>query len=410
MDGKYRLLFISDSPYPISTTGFAIVSGQLLDGLLRCGHFDVAYLGRGPAPREGEVIPYRFYQSPYSDPNGYQYAQYVCEMEKPHLIVIEADPGSIYEWRKNVEVRRIPNLVHVPVEGAPLLPPWSDALREIALTGGMLTTYTHFGQVTIDKGAFTAGDDPDVPRCRTLYLGVDHANFRRYTLPKRERLREHLGWSDKFVVMNVARNAGRKGWPRLLEAIALLKDKYPNILLYAHTVPFENHFLHGHNLMALAKEYGITKHIQFMAELRNPTQGIAYDGKPDELTLVDMYNAADLFVAPTQGEGWNLPVCEAAACGLPVLTTQYAGGWEIAQNFALPLVPHDYTTHTTGLRQANVAPQEIANVIELMIHCPEQRQVMSMNGESVVSKYPWQPTVERFAQLAVEICERNKKG
>ena len=46
--------------------------------------------------------------------------------------------------------------------------------------------------------------------------------------------------------------------------------------------------------------------------------------------LVEMYNASDLFVLPSQVEGFGLPIAEAMACGLPVMVTKYAAGWEVA--------------------------------------------------------------------------------
>jgi glycosyltransferase involved in cell wall biosynthesis len=40
--------------------------------------------------------------------------------------------------------------------------------------------------------------------------------------------------------------------------------------------------------------------------------------------MPDLYRAADCFVLPTRGEGWNLPALEALACGVPVITTAWS--------------------------------------------------------------------------------------
>jgi glycosyltransferase involved in cell wall biosynthesis len=37
--------------------------------------------------------------------------------------------------------------------------------------------------------------------------------------------------------------------------------------------------------------------------------------------MADLYRAADVYVAPYRAEGFNLPVLEAAACGVPVICT-----------------------------------------------------------------------------------------
>lgn len=43
------------------------------------------------------------------------------------------------------------------------------------------------------------------------------------------------------------------------------------------------------------------------------------DGKMDEYQMADMYRASDAYVTASRGEGWNLPLMEASACGLPVI-------------------------------------------------------------------------------------------
>lgn len=45
----------------------------------------------------------------------------------------------------------------------------------------------------------------------------------------------------------------------------------------------------------------------------------ALQGKYTERDLAAMYRACKVYVCTSRGEGWNLPLCEAAACGLPVI-------------------------------------------------------------------------------------------
>lgn len=45
----------------------------------------------------------------------------------------------------------------------------------------------------------------------------------------------------------------------------------------------------------------------------------ALQGKYTERDLAGMYRACNAYVCTSRGEGWNLPLCEAAACGLPVI-------------------------------------------------------------------------------------------
>src|SRR3546814_4496952 len=45
-------------------------------------------------------------------------------------------------------------------------------------------------------------------------------------------------------------------------------------------------------------------------------------------TFSGIYTACDAFVAPARAEGWDLPVIEAMACGLPTIVTGYSGPTE----------------------------------------------------------------------------------
>jgi glycosyltransferase involved in cell wall biosynthesis len=58
--------------------------------------------------------------------------------------------------------------------------------------------------------------------------------------------------------------------------------------------------------------------------------------RPEELG--SLYRSADCFVLPTRGEGWGLPIYEAMACGLPVITTDWSAPAEyLSDKLAYPL-------------------------------------------------------------------------
>jgi glycosyltransferase involved in cell wall biosynthesis len=61
---------------------------------------------------------------------------------------------------------------------------------------------------------------------------------------------------------------------------------------------------------------------------------------PDE-DLPLLYNAADLFVYPSLYEGFGLPVLEAMACGVPVITSNVSSMPEITGDTGILVNPHD---------------------------------------------------------------------
>jgi glycosyltransferase involved in cell wall biosynthesis len=59
------------------------------------------------------------------------------------------------------------------------------------------------------------------------------------------------------------------------------------------------------------------------SEKQRIVQNTRYIGAPFSFRgMARLYQAADVFVSPYRAEGFNLPVLEAAACGLPVICTR----------------------------------------------------------------------------------------
>lgn len=417
---KHKVLVVSDAAYldkcRMGTTGFGIVAGKVIEGLLDAGYV-VSHFARGLKQDPKNPPSFMVYAPTAMDPNGHTYLGEVCTNEAPDVIFMIGDPGSIKDWRRNIEVRRVPNIVYTPTEGGPLLDPWASTLYEIIEKGGVVTTYTEFSAQVI-KDALLRID------ANYLYLqgkhtaieilphGIDHAPFEQYPgmsqtkMGLRYQIREQLGWKDKFVVLNVARNAGRKMLPRLMQAAKIAKQKIPNLLLYLHTVAFENYVLGGHNLKELAVAYGMEDYVMFHSEMRDGTRGITYEGLGQgqgHIGLIDLYNAADVFVSTSGAEGWNLPQCEAAACGLASIVPEHAGGWEVSKSFAMGVPVNVFNTEPSGLEFALVDPRLVADAIYMFSQYPTLQRTLSKKGLAAAASWKWAPTVNRFVELVGEI-------
>ena len=59
--------------------------------------------------------------------------------------------------------------------------------------------------------------------------------------------------------------------------------------------------------------------------------------------MADLYQQAHVFVLPSKGEGWGLPLIEAAAVGLPIITTWHSAHTEFLQHIqsSVITVEHD---------------------------------------------------------------------
>jgi glycosyltransferase involved in cell wall biosynthesis len=142
--------------------------------------------------------------------------------------------------------------------------------------------------------------------------GIDPTLFRPRP-EMRDAVRKELGLSG-FVFMNVGAMTANKGMDLLLKAFAAVAERRGDVRL----------LLKGSDSLYASR--------QFLQEAFQPlsqsqvdliVERLVYGG--DALSMADMaalYQAADAYISPYRAEGFNLPVLEAAACGVPVICTR----------------------------------------------------------------------------------------
>lgn len=163
-------------------------------------------------------------------------------------------------------------------------------------------------------GFINSGAPPE--KVVVVPCGVDTAIFKPASPERRAELRRQLGWEDRFVVLNISAMTGNKGIPVLLKGLAAIADRAPHL----RVVLKGTDVLYGSQANAMAALGALTD-----AEDGAIRPRISYIGATLPTSQVlSLYQAADAYVSPYHAEGFNLPVLEAAACGLPVVCT--AGG------------------------------------------------------------------------------------
>ncbi len=142
----------------------------------------------------------------------------------------------------------------------------------------------------------------------------------------RQRARDKFNWQDKFVIGTVGTNhqGDRKNWRISLKAIKEFEKMHPGeIIYYMHTNPRDER---GElDVRLLKSEYGLDDIVRF------PSETDMFVGIPTD-TMARMYNTLDVFLLPTKGEGFGVPLIESMACGVPVITTNCTAQIEIMEN------------------------------------------------------------------------------
>jgi len=65
-------------------------------------------------------------------------------------------------------------------------------------------------------------------------------------------------------------------------------------------------------------------------------------GSVSQSEMIDLYQQSHVFVLPSKGEGWGLPLIEAAAAGLPIITTWHSGQTEFLQHISSSVIPVEF--------------------------------------------------------------------
>jgi glycosyltransferase involved in cell wall biosynthesis len=127
--------------------------------------------------------------------------------------------------------------------------------------------------------------------------------------------------------------------------------------------------------------------------------------------MIDLYRSADVFVLPSKGEAWGLPIIEAAATGLPIISTMYSGHKEFLQSIESSVLSVDHTLGPINCAEfkyfyptedgnygnwAMPKPESIAAAMHRVYQNLNNFKVQARdNAEIIRQQYSWQRCVDR---------------
>jgi glycosyltransferase involved in cell wall biosynthesis len=105
--------------------------------------------------------------------------------------------------------------------------------------------------------------------------------------------------------------------------------------------------------------------------------------------LVAVYNAATVFAMPSIYEGFGLPILEAMACGLPVVTTKGGSLPEVAADAAFYVDPFDV--------------ESISNGIQEVFFDKKLQSLLSKKGWEHVKRFSWKKTAKETMDVYASV-------
>jgi len=101
--------------------------------------------------------------------------------------------------------------------------------------------------------------------------------------------------------------------------------------------------------------------------------------------LIKLYNSAELFIYPSLYEGLGLPVLEAMACGLPVLTSNNSSLHEISGDAAYKINPE--------------SKEELIHGLSFLLSQPAIRELYRKKGLEHAKKFQWAQVAQRVIDV-----------
>jgi len=377
------------SAHPFVPGGFSKATRELTRRIAKLGHEVMIYAyGRNETyfvwePEDGVKIPVL---PSGAHPLGDDAWRIHLERRKADLMVSLCDvwllddiPRSCSKW-----------VPYVPLDHSP---PSDLLVIKVSNALGVLAMTRWAQEELADKGI----------EADYLPHGVNTQAFRPLSEELRSKVRKQLGIpEDAFVFLCVGLNVGfRKEFPRLFRAFKMLLDQLnpsDEVWLYIHANTFPPSGQPGYHLEALAGFLEVW-HRVLLTDMYRWWIGL----EEDEMAL--LYNACDVFVLPSRGEGFCLPLLEAQACGLPCITTDFGAMRELVKGYGWLIRVKDWDVTPLCAYQALADVEHLADLMYRAYTHDSEREKYGKACTEFAKQYDWGLVVENYAKPFLDKVE-----
>ena len=202
--------------------------------------------------------------------------------------------------------------------------------------------------------------DTSPERVRVVPLGADR-DFFRPGIDTRD-VRARYGLDGGRWLLSVARLTRHKGIDTALRALADIRDRHPDV---RYAVVGEGEYQPA--LEVQAKELGLADRVRFLA------------GVPDR-DLPALYNCAEIYLGVSRlleqrVEGFGISLCEASACGVPIVAGRSGG------------IPEAVRDGETGILVEAESAEAVGSALTRLLDDGLLRSRMGAAGRRDVERY-----------------------
>lgn len=205
-------------------------------------------------------------------------------------------------------------------------------------------------------------------KVRVLYNGVGTQFNTGYSKEKIEAFRKKFGLPEQFI-MFLGNTAPKKNTLNVIKAYIdyTLQNSRPlPLVLLDYKKELVEKILQEHHQSSLLSQFVFPGYVPY--------------------SLIPlMYNAATVFLYPSLRESFGLPILEAMACGVPVITSNTSSMPEVAGDAAEIIDPFDY--------------RQLSNAMNRIVSSEELRNRYREKGLERVKKFTWRKSAEELLSI-----------
>ena len=255
------------------------------------------------------------------------------------------------------------------------------------------------------------------PEIKVMPLGVDTQMYRPGLQPVNfgNKVRE-------FRFLSVSGWSYRKGFDILIRAFLEEFSNKDDVSLIIST-RFAGSVSQKH------KERIISDFKYFRSSVNKQDGDLPHIMLHSDYTKEDMmpriYNSAHCFVLVSRGEGWGLPYCEAASCGVPIIASDHGGQKDFLDNETAYLVPpssyfisrvkdpaYKNMSWISSFYENQEFPDYEGDSFELLKHhlrsvyenYNEAQQKAKLLRQRIIDNFTWDHAVDKVYNRLKEIC------
>lgn len=432
---KKKLLYCGE--FTELNTGYSVFGKNLLNYLHKTGDFDIAELACYCSPVDPRIrnVPWKVYPVlPHpNDQNGinfynsnitYQFGSAMFEkvaLDHRMDICFSIRDEWMDSYQGQSPFRRMYKWIIEPTVDS--FPQNEDWINTFMGADGVFT-YTDFGLDVLKKEG-----NGLIKLIDSAPPGVDLDTFS--PAQNKAEHKAKFGFQDDiFIIGMVARNQKRKLFIDLLEAFSQFLKEAPAQLvdktfLYLHTSYPDG----GYDILRSIKKLGLSHKVlltyfckncglvfpSFFSDVRvvcpqckqpngyltNVNAGL------DRNSLAQIYKLFDVYVQYTIAEGISVPLLEAGACGIPLMSVDYSGCADACKKMGGSLIKVQRFFHEseTGCQRALPDNSDLISKLVKILSLPESlRLKRGAETRRLTEKhYNWYATCKKWYDYLIEL-------